>query len=705
MGQILGTPVANLKSGGSYTPETSSNPRKVIALVTFEGAGGGSNSAVALGGNAFAFRGRVEASGIGESGSIAYAEAWELPEASIPVGASTLSITSDDGDTAILYTVEVADDATLTFFSDKDVESNLLTVDVPVVNGDILLAIGMDVYTGRTFTWTGLTERMDGGSGGYGDWVYSAADAVATTAETRNIVCDSSGGDNTASAALGVIHISEGSGETLALDQTSATHGDVITGTSSILDATSALIKDGSDNTLALVNFTNLTGGDYSFKVPDLTPLLVSVIPGACTIELTNGTDTAIDTIDLVPIAGYSQIIATTQDAGLTEASWGYVGSGGLDAAATPGDVLWAPVIPGLTFQPGGDLAIDPTYTGGQATFWLLDADDSLTWSTVTMTLQAESSDTTAPILTTPTGTATGSSTATGTVTTDEAGTLYVLIDTSPTAIESAIRAGGSQAATAGVNNVSANGLSPDTQYYWHFVEEDASGNVSNIVHSAAFTTDALPVDTTPDTPDLGANVTNAEPGSSIVRTFVVSGVDQAITWNATDDAEISLNGSSYGAAVNAGNGQTIYVRIQSSTTYLGVATAGISGNGVTASFTVTTRAQLPPVLAATAGYNGSVDQAFSQQLQQTGGEPASTWSITGGADQAQYALDNSGVLSRIAANDIAENEVIQVTASNSGGTSGTQTITITYVGIQVSNGMGSNGVRSIGINTFTIGF
>jgi len=101
--------------------------------------------------------------------------------------------------------------------------------------------------------------------------------------------------------------------------------------------------------------------------------------------------------------------------------------------------------------------------------------------------------DTTAPILSSPTGTKTGSTTADGTVSTDEAnGTLYYLASENATETAATIKAGSSQAVTAtGVQNVSFTGLTPSTLYYAHYVHDDAAINESNVQTSASFTTDA----------------------------------------------------------------------------------------------------------------------------------------------------------------------------------------------------------------------
>lgn len=102
-----------------------------------------------------------------------------------------------------------------------------------------------------------------------------------------------------------------------------------------------------------------------------------------------------------------------------------------------------------------------------------------------------------APFLSDPTGSATGTNSAAGSVvTSQEGGNLRFLATTSPTATAASIISSGSaisvpQAGYYAVGPVS--GLTPNTTYYMHFVQESPSGN-SNVVSSAAFTTEALPV-------------------------------------------------------------------------------------------------------------------------------------------------------------------------------------------------------------------
>jgi len=113
--------------------------------------------------------------------------------------------------------------------------------------------------------------------------------------------------------------------------------------------------------------------------------------------------------------------------------------------------------------------------------------------------------DVTAPILTSPTGTKTGSSTADGTVITDEAnGTMYAVVDESATPPSVAqIQAGdgsggaaadwsGNQAiGSVGTKTFNATGLAASTLYYFYFQHTDAASNDSSVVSSTSFTTDA----------------------------------------------------------------------------------------------------------------------------------------------------------------------------------------------------------------------
>lgn len=135
----------------------------------------------------------------------------------------------------------------------------------------------------------------------------------------------------------------------------------------------------------------------------------------------------------------------------------------------------------------------------------------------------AAAGDTTAPTLSSPTGTKTGSTTATGSVSTNEAnGTLYRLA--SVNAVESAatVKAANlTQAVTAaGVQNGSFTGLPAGATLYAHYVHRDAAGNDSAVASSASFTTDAAPA---VDYPRFTSLVGMTESGSD-PRTYTGTG-------------------------------------------------------------------------------------------------------------------------------------------------------------------------------------
>lgn len=162
--------------------------------------------------------------------------------------------------------------------------------------------------------------------------------------------------------------------------------------------------------------------------------------------------------------------------------------------------------------EPGaaGTVTVSTTVTGGATPGWF-----GSVWS-----IQG-TGDTTAPVLTLPTGAQTGSSTANIGATTDEGnGGIYVVATTeitTPTAaqVRAGQRASGAAANAAanaavgstGAKIVGVTGLAASTAYYGHSMHEDAAGNRSNVVTSAQFTT-ASGTDTTPPTMNGAASVT-----------------------------------------------------------------------------------------------------------------------------------------------------------------------------------------------------
>lgn len=146
--------------------------------------------------------------------------------------------------------------------------------------------------------------------------------------------------------------------------------------------------------------------------------------------------------------------------------------------------------------------------TAGTRYWHYMHEDEAANQSTVASSASfsvSSGADTTPPVLSSPTGSATGTTTASVGATTDEGnGTLYVVVTTSATQPSvaqikagqthtgSAAPYGSSQAVSStGAKTFSATGLTAATTYYAHLVHADAAANDSNRVTSASFTTSA----------------------------------------------------------------------------------------------------------------------------------------------------------------------------------------------------------------------
>jgi hypothetical protein len=177
----------------------------------------------------------------------------------------------------------------------------------------------------------------------------------------------------------------------------------------------------------------------------------------------------------------------------------------------------------------------------------------------VSFTDGAVVADTTAPILTSATGTQTGSTTASGSVTTDEAnGTLYYVTTANASETGTTVKAGASQAVTAtGAQSVSRTGLTAATTYRHHFLHRDAAGNDSAVLSSATFTTAAAPkvatVTLTTDGTTPAASLTglrwawwDAAP-PNLATAPIVSGT--AATTNASGVMTVTLTGTALAVA------------------------------------------------------------------------------------------------------------------------------------------------------------
>lgn len=151
----------------------------------------------------------------------------------------------------------------------------------------------------------------------------------------------------------------------------------------------------------------------------------------------------------------------------------------------------------------------------------------------------AAAADTTAPTLSSPAATKTGSTTASGNVSTNEAnGTLYRYA--SANAVESAatVKAANlTQAVSStGVQNVSFTGLAAGATLYAHYLHRDAAGNDSTVSSSAAFTTDAAAPAS--DYPRIVSPSNMTESGTG---PYTYTGVGAAATYDAGGILEKTL--------------------------------------------------------------------------------------------------------------------------------------------------------------------
>lgn len=218
-----------------------------------------------------------------------------------------------------------------------------------------------------------------------------------------------------------------------------------------------------------------------------------SIIDTSITTRAAPGANTPI-TSDSVTTTGPAILVALWSGDG---------GVGTTDQTATPGDG-WTLVeyeFLGSTAYIQAAVAIKFVEAGTHTATWTAVANQGAILGLVAV--QSGATDTTAPVLSSPTGSVTTPTTATVGATTDEGnGTMYAVVTTSATQPSVAqIKAGqdhtsaaaawaGSQAvASAGAKTLNATGLAQNTTFYAHLVHTDAAANDSNRVSSASFTT------------------------------------------------------------------------------------------------------------------------------------------------------------------------------------------------------------------------
>lgn len=233
-------------------------------------------------------------------------------------------------------------------------------------------------------------------------------------------------------------------------------------------------------------------------------------------------------------------------------------------------------------------------------------------WETVT-------TDVTAPTLTSPTGSSTGTTSGSGTVVTNESsGTLYYLASINATETVSTVKAnGGTQPVTSiGTKTVSVNGLTAATTYYMHYVHRDGSGNDSVRVSSAAFTTSAAGDSTPPTLTAASIAATGSTTASGTISTNEANGaLYRYVSTNATETAA-TVKAANLSQAVTTAGSQSVSISgLSASVTYYAhFVHRDSSGNdsAVLTSAAFTTQAASGSGILTTAAFKNGADQVLA---------------------------------------------------------------------------------------------
>src|SRR5690606_10082264 len=140
---------------------------------------------------------------------------------------------------------------------------------------------------------------------------------------------------------------------------------------------------------------------------------------------------------------------------------------------------------------------------------------------------------------------------------------------------------------------------------------------------------------------DLGADATNQEPGTYVVRSFVVAGVDAGadVPFNATGAAQVSDDNATWGNSTTQQLGGTVYMRIPVPALGQPANVGGVSSGGISDSISVAVRAAIVPT-GITPAQPASVTQGAQASFTIAGTNIASVdWSVNGVVDPSQTGL------------------------------------------------------------------
>lgn len=115
------------------------------------------------------------------------------------------------------------------------------------------------------------------------------------------------------------------------------------------------------------------------------------------------------------------------------------------------------------------------------------------------------------------------------------------------------------------------------------------NGQTYNVV-----VTDGVTSDTIPNQFSIGADITNSGADQYYYRSFTVSGINASTTFSANStgtgsQTRISTDNSTWTTSITRTNGQTVYVRVKSSSSFNTTTTHTVSAGGVFDSLSITT--------------------------------------------------------------------------------------------------------------------
>ena len=194
-----------------------------------------------------------------------------------------------------------------------------------------------------------------------------------------------------------------------------------------------------------------------------------------------------------------------------------------------------------------------------------------------------------------------------------------------------------SGAATVGGDTVDVNTAATYTVTY-DFT--DTAGNAATQVTRTVIVSAA---DVVPTQFDLGADVTNAERSTATQRTFVIAGIDSGQT------VSITATGSASVSPATGELGDTVTVTLVSSGSYSATLSGGATINGISDSFSITTRAQIVPTVST---------QPTAQSV--TEGQTATfTAAFTNAASIQWYDASDDSAVSGATGTSLAVNTVL----------------------------------------------